>query len=279
MEKNMVQNIDSDRKLISIILKQYIECILKEYQDIIPMDIKTYLENIINYEEIVNIENTGTISLFVHDGKLYLPLDAYKVLNIMSNIPGFGINKKHQTYNSQSMIINDNTYLTFVKHVFLKGLSPLQYFKEILLHETMHLCGSGGYYALDEGFNELKTRQVASKYQLETSCCGYPKETKIAYELEQLFGKDIGDKLIFASNLEEKLRILNLEVSIEASNLYRQVFFEMQRQFEPYMNKKYPGMIGIKNKCDEYAKIDYSKVYLLINNYKNYLKNIDATTK
>ena len=100
MKKNIVQNIEDDRKLISIILKQYIECILNEYQDIIPMDIKTYLENIINFEEIVYIENTGTISLFVRDGKLYLPLDAYKVLNIMANIPGFGINKKHQTYNS-----------------------------------------------------------------------------------------------------------------------------------------------------------------------------------
>ena len=47
--------------------------------------------------------------------------------------------------------------MTFIKHIFLKGLSLKEYFKEILLHETMHFCGSDGAGVLKEGINELLT--------------------------------------------------------------------------------------------------------------------------
>lgn len=263
-----IYDINQDKKEIAKLLQKYITCIFQEYKEIIPIDVRKMLENISNFEDIIHIENTGTISLFVYNNQVFLPNDAYKVLKSMAKIPGFGLNKNHQTHNSSNMIINDNTYLTFVKHVFLKGLSPVEYFKEILLHETMHLCGSSGAYALYEGFNELKTREIALKYHLETSCCGYPKETKIAYELQQLFGKEICDKLTFASNIPDRLKLLEIEIGYDAVLLYSQVLKEMQLQFEPYMSKKYPGMLGIKNKCAEYAKINYSKVYELIKQYQ-----------
>ena len=76
----------------------------------------------------------------------------------LKKIPGFGMMKNHKTCDQDNMIINDNTYITYIKHVFLKGLTPEEYFKEILLHETLHFCGSGGGTAIREGINELKTR-------------------------------------------------------------------------------------------------------------------------
>ena len=42
--------------------------------------------------------------------------------------------KNHKTFTEDNMIINDNTYITYIKHVFLKGLTPEEYFKEILFH-------------------------------------------------------------------------------------------------------------------------------------------------
>ena len=258
-------------------LRKYIDTITSEYGKFIPEKIKGYLNNILNFEDIVHIEDTGTISLFVENGEVYLPTDAYKVLYLLSKVPGFGINKKHTTHKQDNMIINNNTFLDFVSHVFLKGLSPKEYFSEILLHETLHLCGSDGAFALYEGFNELKTRELAQKYNLEASCCGYPKETRIAYELQNLFGKEIGDKLAFAETYSDKYNTLHNELGSEAAELFVQVLGEMEVNFRPYMSKSYPGILGIFNKCYEYSKIDYSKVYSLINDYrvKNGLETID----
>ena len=42
----------------------------------------------------------------------------------------------------------------------------------------------------------------------------------------------------------------------------------MEQQFRPYMNRNYPGVAGIKEKCDTYDKIDYSKVYDMLKQYK-----------
>lgn len=181
IKDNLVSEID---KLIKVIRT--------EYSDLVNVP-----DNI-DLNERVHIEDTGTISLFVRGNHFYFPVDAFKVLNAFKKIPGFGSNKNHVTCTKDNMIINDNTYLTYIKHVFLKGLSPIEYFKEILLHETMHFCGSGGGTAIREGINELKTRQLAYKYDLLTSSCGYPKETKIAYELEQIFGEDIINKISFS---------------------------------------------------------------------------------
>ncbi len=256
-----------DKKVISDNVKKFVDTILSEYGDNIPQNIKDYLKSI-NIEDIVHIDNTGTISLYVSDGEIYLPKNAYNVLSLVSKIPGFGKLKNHVTHNQDNMIINNNTFLNFISHVFLKGLTPQEYFAEIALHETLHLCGSDGAFALFEGLTEFKTREIAQKYGLETSCCGYPKETRIIYELQQLFGKNVMDKITFADGYSKKYQIIYDSLGETEAELFKNIFVEMQLQFEPYISKKYPGVFGILDKCYQYSKIDYSKVYDMINAYR-----------
>lgn len=253
---------DSIKNNLILEIEKYINIIKNEFPDL------NHIPDDYDLNERVHIENTGTISLLVNNNHFYFPLDAFKVLNAFKKIPGFGTQKKHKTYNEENMIINDNTYMTYIKHAFLKGLTPEEYYKEILLHETLHFCGSGGGTALREGINELKTRQLAQKYSLETSCCGYPKETKIAYELEQLFGKKLIDIIAFSRNqieLKEKLD----NISPDMSAFYFSLESMMENEFyHKYMKYDFPGLVGPLKKTQKYNSIDYTSAYELIDKYK-----------
>lgn len=271
MEKK--HNIESDKQKIEIMFEKYVKLILREYNEIIPNNIKNKLNNIKDFGNCIKIENTGTITLYANpnDSTIYLPLDAYKAIDVLSSTSEYGTDRTHKTHNESNMLINNNTCRDFVEHIILSGASPLQYFEEILLHETMHVCGSEGSNALTEGFTELKTREMAQKYGLETSCCGYPKETKIAYELQQIFGKEISDKLTF-SDLNTRFNILKNSFGEQAVQLYANVYSTMEKQFRPYMDQKYPGFDGIRKKCDEYDKIDYSETYNYLNQFRRMMQ-------
>lgn len=252
---------DIKNNLISEVQK-LVKIIKKEYPNLVDVPVNYDLQ------ELVHIEQTGTISLFVRNHNFYFPLDAFKVLGAFKRIPGFGMVKNHKTCNQDNMIINDNTYITYIKHAFLKGLTPEEYFKEILLHETLHFCGSGGRTAIREGINELKTRQLAKKYDLLTSSCGYPKETKIAYELENLFGEDIINKISFSKSRWEIKEILD-SVSPIASSFFFTLETVMEEEFyDKYMKYEFPGLTGPFKKTQKYNSIDYTKAYLLIDEYK-----------
>lgn len=252
---------DIKNNLISEIQK-LVKIIKKEYPNLVDIPVNYDLQ------ELVHIEQTGTISLFVRNHNFYFPLDAFKVLGAFKRIPGFGMVKNHKTCNQDNMIINDNTYITYIKHAFLKGLTPEEYFKEILLHETLHFCGSGGRTAIREGINELKTRQLAKKYNLLTSSCGYPRETKIAYELENLFGEDIINKISFSKSRWEIKEILD-SVSPIASSFFFTLETVMEEEFyDKYMKYEFPGLTGPFKKTQKYNSIDYTKAYLLIDEYK-----------
>lgn len=243
-------------------IQKLVKIIKKEYPNLVDIPVNYDLQ------ELVHIERTGTISLFVRNHNFYFPLDAFKVLGAFKRIPGFGMVKNHKTCNQDNMIINDNTYITYIKHAFLKGLTPEEYFKEILLHETLHFCGSGGGTAIREGINELKTRQLAKKYDLLTSSCGYPKETKIAYELESLFGEDIINKISFSKSRWEIKEILD-SVSPIASSFFFTLETVMEEEFyDKYMKYEFPGLTGPFKKTQKYNSIDYTKAYLLIDEYK-----------
>jgi len=220
----------------------------------------------------VHIEDTGTISLFIRNGHFYFPLDAFIVLEELKKDSNFGSIPNHQTHNENNIILNDNTFETFIDHIILAGLTPQKYYEEILLHETMHFCGSGGRTAIREGINELKTRELAQKYGLLTSACGYPKETKIAYELQLQFGQDIINKIAFSkSNLEIK-RILD-ELSEESTNFYFLLEQTMEEEFYyKYMRHKFPGITGPIKKMKMYETLDYRESYKLIKKYKNNIK-------
>lgn len=251
IKKTLVQQTDKIIKIIN-----------KEYKDLVRMP------NYNNLEEVIHIENIGTVSLFVKNGNFYFPSDVFKIFSIWSKMPGYGSNKKHKTCNQDNLIINDNTYETFIKHVFIAGLTPEQYFLEILLHETLHFSGSGGGTALREGINELKTRQLALKYDFITSGCGYPKETKIAYELEQLFGEEIINRIAFSKNNHQVEQILE-SISPEAVNLYFSLENKMEDEFyKKYMRYNFPGLTGPIKKVKCYNSINYKDCYEMIDKYK-----------
>lgn len=247
-------------------IEKLVEIIKKEYPALvdIPADY--------DLKEMVHIEKTGTVSLFVNKKNFYFPLDAFTVLETFKKIPGFGMIKNHKTCTKDNMILNNNSYITYIKHVFLKGITPKEYFKENLLHETLHFCGSGGGNAVREGINELKTRQLAKKYGLLTSSCGYLKKTKIAYELEKIFGENIINKISFTKNHEEIKEILD-SVSPEATSFFFNLEEIMEKEFyHKYMKYPFPGVMGPFKKTQKYNSIDYTKAYKLINEYKKDLQ-------
>lgn len=150
---------------------------------------------------------------------------------------------------------------------FLAGLTVEEFYLETLLHETTHLCGIGGATAIREGFAELKTRELAQKYGVKTSACGYPKEVKIAYQLQNIFGKEIGDKIAFARDDNEISKIIYESHSSKGVDLYFNVANSMEEQFESYKSKRYPSVLGPLKKMSAYNKIDYSKTNQIIRNY------------
>ncbi len=259
----------SDQSILAAKLKEYVEIIKEEYKSYIPVETMIYLDSIQDFNSVINIEELGTISMFVRDGKMYFPKEAYKILSYMRTIPGFGSNKNHQTHTSKTIIENDNTFEDYIKHVFKKGLTPVEFFLETILHEAMHLCGFSGADAFSEGLTELKTRELALKYGLVTSACGYPKEVKIANIFQKIFGEDLTNKIAVTSNHFEIYKLLEKTHGLEAVSLYKEIVKEMAKKFEPYYNKSYSGLTGPIKKAKEYSKIDYSELEKILTEYQN----------
>ncbi len=273
--------IDKIKNNLAHQLKFYIYIIKEEYKDFIPKEKMEYLNSINNFNSIILIEKTRTISMFVRDNKIYFPKSAFNILNKMKLIPGFGINKKHKPYNNENLLANDNTFRDYIKHVFIAGLNVENFYLETLLHETMHFCGISGASAIAEGITELKTRELAQKYNLETSGCGYPKEIKIALELQEIFGTNIINSIAFAKNNYDITTILKNNIGQHAVDLYMTINSLMEKEFHlNYYKYKYPGITGPIKKARKYSKLDYSEIYFILDNYKKkYLETKKVTDK
>ena len=145
-----------------------------------------------------------------------------------------------------------------------------EYFEDLLLHEIMHFCGSGGSTALMEGINELLTRKIALENNFKTSGCGYPKEVRIAYTLQEILGEDIINQIAFINNELDILNYLEDTIGKEASDLYLDISGIMNNEFQEKYYKDmntYNGLEGIKKKIENYQTIDYTKAYELIEEY------------
>ena len=165
-------------------------------------------------------------------------------------------------YTNATLLKNDNTFYDYIAHVYGEHLSPLQYFSEILLHETMHFCGSNGANALAEGINEYLTRKLALKYGLLTNGCGYNKEVQVVLELEKIFGEKLLSELSFAKNPKMLLKNKNPKLL----NLYCSVEQSMEEEFqEKYYKYDYPNPL---DKAKNYSNIDYSEVMVTIKKFK-----------
>jgi len=249
-------------------MKKYVELILKEYGDYIPKDKKAFLKSIDDYYDRIVVQDTGTISMFATDSEVIMPKGADKIFKYLKMVPGYGINKKHKSY-KDGEVINNNTYYDYIKHVFVSGMSLEEFFRDTLLHETMHFCGSDGGNAMREGLTELKTRELAEKYGLKASRCGYPKEVDIVNKFQELVGKDIANQITFATSDWQIHAILQEKCGSDVAKLY----FEISHLMDEELNKKYDhskfgGILGPIKKAQAYSSIDYSSIYKKIEAFK-----------
>ncbi len=266
------EKINKIHSQLNELVKVYVETIKNKYGKYMADMKLQQLNSIEDYSKIIKIFDYGSINGYATDYNVYMPLCADKIFKLMRFVPGYGINKSHKTHNENDLIINDNTYVDYVLHVFLSGSNLKDYYQDMLLHETMHFCGSGGATALKEGINEFLTRKIAYEKGFRTSACGYPKEVKIAYELQKIFGEEIIDQIAFINDENEILRYLDNKLGKDASMLYKNVSMKMEEEFNEKYYKYmdfYNGITGIAKKVLNYNKIDYSNVYELIEQYKN----------
>lgn len=267
----MKLNMGDVHKNLTERIKEYISVIIEEYGKFIPKERLDYLKSIKDYNEILRIYDYKEVSAYANERNISMPLCADRLLNMISKVPGYGINKNHKTY-SDDIVINDNTYLTYLKHVFISGTDAEGYYEDILLHEVMHFCGSTGAKVLEEGTNELLTRMLAQKYNLRTSSCGYPKEVKLVNELMECFGEETIKRLAFMRHMEDRIDYLRNKLGEDAANLYLKVHEQAEKEFaDKYYShmSEFKGATGLAKKVLFYDKIDYSKVYSLIDEYKS----------
>lgn len=259
--------------------QEYIQIILEKYDKYIPEDRKAFLKSIQHYEEMLEIADTGTISLYCYKNKIYFPQLAFKILESFKNNSNYGKNPDHKCYTEETLIINDNTFNDYINHAIIAGITPEQYFQESLLHETMHFCGCGGADPLREGLTELKTRELAKEKKLLTSSCGYPKEIALVLELQEIFGEDTMNKIAFAPGNKIISDILIETHGQEAEELYFKVRREMKLEFDHYISQKFDGPTAHEKKAETYSRIDYSKAYQLLAQYRNNQELKQMTTK
>lgn len=277
-------DVEKTHKILTEQLQVYIKSIINKYGKYIPYERLSYLRNIENYGNIIRIYDYGSINGFAnsYNNTINMPLSADNALRTIAKIPGFGINKKHKTYNENNLIINDNTFVDYIKHVFISGTDTLGYYEDLLLHETMHFCGGDGGSSLKEGINELLTRKIAKDNNFRTNACGYPKEVKIAHELETLFGEEIISQIAFLNNERGAINFLKRTLGENSANLYIQITNSMEKEFyEKYYKhiNDYNGISGILKKASNYKKINYENVCKLIGEYKEKKKNKIETNK
>lgn len=273
-------NIEETHKNLTEKIKEYIALIVKEYGPYMQDINLIKLANINDYSKILKIHDYGEISAYADSGNIHMPLCADKLLKIANKFPGYGINKNHKAYNTENIIINNNTFLTYVMHVFISGTNAEDYYGDLLLHEVMHFCGSGGGSVIEEGTNELLTRMLAKKYNLRTNSCGYPKEVRLVYKLMKCFGEEAIIRLAFIKKHEDKVKFLKDNLSGKEADLYDDVCKLAEKEFqEKYYSHmhEFSGAVGIAKKVLFYQKIDYSNVYELINNYEKSNKEEEKT--
>jgi hypothetical protein len=272
MLNNKVEN---TRRVLADDMRKYVQVILKEYGEAIPEERKEFLKTIDDYSSRIVIKDSGTISMYATEKDIIMPKGAYRIFKYMKMIPGYGINKKHRSY-KEGEIVNKNTYYDYIKHVFISGMSVKEFFRDALLHETMHFCGSGGGKAIREGLTELKTRELAQKYGLKASRCGYPKEVDVVIKLQKIIGADILDKVAFAQDDMEIDMILKENCGSEVAKLFFDISDLMDKELdEKYDHSKFGGLFGPIKKAKAYSKIDYSNIYEKINDFEE--KNKSAT--
>lgn len=257
-------DMQEDKKKIENKISEYITLIENEYGLYMNYRNRDYLEN--NKNRLVEFNEEKTITFFVSNGKLFLPTVAYEIFSVLMKHPNYSSNLGNRV-REENYLDTNTTYDDYIKHVIEAGLTPYDYFEESLLHETMHLCGSGGKIPLEEGINELKTRELAQKYHIKIAAMGYPKEVEVAKQLQDIIGRDTMSEIAFL-NPRMAIDLIRKTNGVEVANLYQDIRNCMIEQSKNY-NDKIHEIANPIEKARVYSKIDYSKTQLLISEYKS----------
>lgn len=246
---------------IKELLLEYIKLILNNYSN---CNRKKIL-NIINYDsEIIKFNSSNAISFVVRDGVLLLPKAAYQIFPLLKQYKNYGA-KPNSGRNIEDYLDTNTTYMEYINHVIEAGLSVYDYFEESLLHEAMHICGSQGGTPLEEGINELKTRELAQKNNIKIAAYGYSKEVEIAKKLQQVIGKGIMDELTFIPSYKRKEFLVD-RLGKDIGELYRLISDKMIEKSKSY----YDNLFQVNNPFEKarlYEDIDYTEVHQIIDNY------------
>lgn len=252
---------EEDLLKIKKLLLEYIYIIIDEYPNSYG---RIVIDDVNSGKELVMFNTDNVISFFVRDGILLLPKAAYSVFSYLKKYDNYG--KKIDNYRRfEDYIDTDTTYVEYINHIIEGALSVYDYFEESLLHEAMHICDSKGGMPLEEGINELKTRELAQKKNIRIAAYGYSKEVEIAKRFQKLVGGEIMDELTFVPNNERKSFLSN-KISEKMAELYEMLSIKMIEKSKDYYNKL--GQISDPfEKAELYKEIDYSDLYLLIDSY------------
>ena len=219
-----------------------------------------------NNEEIVEFNSGDTITFVVTDGKLLLPKAFYNLFPLFKNYDNYGKNKNNGRQVGEYLDTR-TTYFEYIEHVITGALSVYDYFEESLLHEAMHICGSEGGSPLEEGINELKTRELAQKYNIKIAAYGYSKEVEVAKRLQKILGNKIMDELTFIP-LNERFEFLSARVGLKLAQLYQFLTREMLKiSYESGYYQKNSHFNDPFEKAKLYETIDYSALYDVMNIY------------
>lgn len=198
------------------------------------------------------------------NGILLLPKVAYQIFQLLKNYENYGT-KLNSHRNIADYLDTNTTYRGYITHLIESGMSVYDYFEESLLHETMHICGSRGGYPLEEGINELKTRELTQKYNIKIAAYGYSKEVEMAKKMQKIIGKETMDKLTFISRYE-RIVFLRDKLGDEVAELYLQISDEMTKKSEDYY-KKISQVSDPFEKAELYDNIDYTELYQIVDDY------------
>ena len=242
-------------------LLQYVNIIIKEYPG---CDIEPLTQMLNEGTPIVEFNESKTVSFFVKNNRLLLPKAAYDIIPKLQKQAANGEKGKYQRKKEEYLETN-TTYFDYIKHIIEDGLTVTDYFLESLLHETMHMCGSGGGDPLAEGINELKTRELAQKYNIKIAAYGYSKEVEVAKRLQAIIGKELMDDLTFVP-VDERVSYLTVRPGAEVAELYVNIANKMKEKSKAY----YHNLEGISDpyeKAKVYETIDYGEVFQILEDY------------
>ena len=246
---------------IKKLLFEYIKLILNNYTN---CDREKLLNIINSNPDIVKFNTTNTITFIVQDGVLLLPKAAYQIFPLLKQYGNYGT-KPNRGRNIEEYLDTNTTYMEYINHIIESGLSVFDYFEESLLHEAMHICGSYGSTPLEEGINELKTRELAQKDNIKIAAYGYSKEVELAKKLQKIIGKEIMDELTFVPRHNRK-KFLSNKLSDDVAQLYQLLSSKMIEESKIY----YDNLAHVNDpfeKAKLYESIDYTESYQIIDSY------------